>query len=122
MVINFFVNFIKTISITICIGFSIIKISNYGNITKKKVYFIILLNAVIASIYALTYDIFLDYEISSITNLLCYLLYSFIFAYIIRIPFTKGLILSLVAITATFISKFLAGAINFLPPIISYDG
>lgn len=114
MLINFWVNVIKTISVTTCISFNIFKINNYKSISKNKMLMVALFNVMIAIIYAFMYQKFSSYNISSITNLLCYMLYSLIFIYIIKVPFFQGIILSVISITATFISKFLATIINFI--------
>lgn len=114
MLISFWVNFIKTISVTTCISFNIFKINNYKLISKNRMLLVALFNVMIAIIYAFMYQKFSIYNMSSITNLLCYILYSLIFIYIIKVPFFQGIILSVISITATFISKFLATIINFV--------
>lgn len=114
MLINFWINFIKTISITICITFTTFKIKNIKTVTKKNKCLIILLNMLVATIYAIMYLNFPNREIYSITNLFCYILYSLIFMYIIKVPFFHGIILSIISITATFICKSLAIVVNFI--------
>lgn len=114
MLINYLVNFIKTISMTTCITFTTFKIKNIKTVTKKNKCLIILLNIIVATIYAFIYQNFSNYEISSVTNLLCYILYSLIFIYIIEVPFLHGIVLSIISITVTFITKFLAGVVNFI--------
>lgn len=114
MLINYLVNFIKTISMTTCITFTTFKIKNIKTVTKKNKCLIILLNIIVATIYTFIYQNFSNYEISSVTNLLCYILYSLIFIYIIEVPFLHGIVLSIISITVTFITKFLAGVVNFI--------
>ena len=113
MYIKFWSNFIKTISMTICISFSIIKMKNYKTITKKKIFLIIFLNLIIAIIYTCIYLNILNHEIHGMGNLLCYVLYSLIFVYIINVPVIKGIILIIISITVTYISRSVAGFINF---------
>lgn len=114
MLMNFGINFIKTISITTCITFTTFKIKNIKTVTKKNKCLIILLNMIVATLYAIIYLNFSNHEIYSITNLFCYILYSLIFMYIIKVPFLHGIILSIISITATFVIKFLAGIVNFI--------
>ncbi len=114
MLIRFLINFIKISSFNFGIGFSIIKMKNYNRIKIKENFIIISINILMSLLYSYMYSCIWTNNLHPITNLLCYILYSVIYIYIIRIPFPRGIILCIISITVTFLTKIFAINIMFI--------
>lgn len=113
MVDNILITMIKTIFVNICIAFIFNKNVN-ESLEKKQKINIFILNMIVALSYAIVYEKILANINVSLTNVVCYNVYGFLFLITIKGYSQKNIFLIMLSITMTYISKFFSAIINFL--------
>lgn len=114
MLIDFGDIFINTFFMNVCINFILTKIINYKNINKYNSIISFLLNIIICVIYFIISITVLNFKSNLITNMTFYVLYSLLLLINYKISLLYGIMVICISTSLAFVSKYIAGIINFI--------